>query len=140
MGKTEKIKKSTLGTKFYFHRCKFIMNLSQIIDTRSWLIIFPMEMNHFGGKKFFLVEKYKFQWKMLFFGLFLVYSSISPQWEANEVSQCIPNEPMSMSERVFNKKTFLDQPSIICIAPRSIFHNSKGWNYGTYLWNLCKIQ
>ena len=61
MGKNEKIKKSTLGTKFYFHRCKFIMNLSQIIDTRSWLIIFPMEMNHFGGKKFFLVKKYKFQ-------------------------------------------------------------------------------
>ena len=53
MGKNEKIKKSTLGTKFYFHRCKFIMNLSQIIDTRSWLIIFPMEMNHFGGKFFF---------------------------------------------------------------------------------------
>ena len=56
MGKNEKIKKSTLGTKFYFHRCKFIMNLSQIIDTRSWLIIFPMEMNHFGGN-FFLKSK-----------------------------------------------------------------------------------
>ena len=67
MGKTEKIKKSTLGTKFYFHRCKFIMNLSQIIDTRSWLIIFPMEMNHCGGQKHFFSQKIQISMKNAIF-------------------------------------------------------------------------
>ena len=66
MGKNEKIKKSTLGTKFYFHRCNYITNLSQIIDTRSWLIIFPMEMNHFGGKIFFESKNTNFNEKCYF--------------------------------------------------------------------------
>ena len=80
MGKNEKIKKFTLGTKFYFHRCKFIMNLSQIIDTRSWLIIFPMEMNHFGGKNFLLSQKIQISMKnaifRTIFGIFFNFTTM----------------------------------------------------------------
>ena len=87
MGKTEKIKKSTLGTKFYFHRCKFIMNLSQIIDIRNWLIIFPMEMNHFGGKKYFFSQKIQISMKNVNFWYILQFQHNEKQMKSHNVYQ-----------------------------------------------------
>ena len=57
---------------------------------------------------------------MPFFGMFFAYSSISFQQAANEVSQPLSNEPMSMSERLsFQKETFWINLASFCHPPEA---------------------